>query len=643
MKFSRSRRLSTILAIPLVGGLVALALSFPAAATPVCPDDRTACGGRIFPEAQNSADFVQHGPEEYEPGIKALERDHKQFVRVRTLADHLNDPKAVSVNGHPIWVIEITNFNVPERKKIPIAVSLSVHGPERAGLEGGVRYMEDLATWADTEPNHILRNGTNKDSTKITVADALRKVHLYISNLNPDGWEAGDNPRNVYIRGNGNFVDLNREFPTMGWVNTSYTPLSEPESKAWHKLLRRIKPVAATDIHGEITSANNAFADLMLPAGQWNPREQAQEERLARHMKSNVARYFKKDGVELGDVTGASDTMKPSDYATGYDVVGYDDSGFMGDYFTQWYGALEMDVEHFVSHLVPGGMWIPSLEEAHVAAVRGEIEALLVEAIVHRRVRVKLSLGKVGYLFDPRVVKSSDGYGGPPPPKGYDPMPYRATRMRYFKDLSRFSEKRFRKVLSGDVARGGLRGLDTFIMANKSFPRDPRGRKVRHRRFTRVVEDFVKGGGNLILTDRSVKFLSRLGIVGRKTIRMNKYNAGHVDIEDFSDPYTRGVHHTASQTYYEVGLGYSADADASPHWTVARRAWRKAGGKTVAHITEENRVGLGRVKLGKGTVGIFGAVLPNQNEKEHHFYGLADYAVTVAAGQILNNMIRLGR
>ncbi len=51
--------------------------------------------------------------------------------------------------------------------------------------------------------------------------------------------------------------------------------------------------------------------------------------------------------------------MKPAEYATGYDVVGYDDAGFMGDYFTQRIGAIDMDVEHFLSHLVPNSSWSP--------------------------------------------------------------------------------------------------------------------------------------------------------------------------------------------------------------------------------------------------------------------------------------------
>ena len=634
----------SFVAIALVAAVIASVV--PATATPVCStDNKTACGGRTFPEAANSLSFVQHDSGEYEDGIKALAKAHPDFMRVRKFSKVLDNEKAVSAGGREIWLVEITDFNAPEKGKIPVAASLSVHGVERAGLEGGVRYMEDLVTWADDEPNHILRNGTQKDSVGIPVSKVLKKVHFYLADLNPDGWAAGDLANGgVYSRTNDNGTDLNREFPTMGWTKTSYTPLSDPEAKSWHKLLKRkIRPEAATDIHGELDSANNAFADLMYPAGQWNARRQTQEEKLARHMKSNVKRYFEEDGVAVGAIPGADEGMKPSEYATGYDVVGYDDSGFMGDYFTQKYGALEMDVEHFLSHLVPNSEWIAALEQAHIAAVRGELEALIVEAIVTRKVRKRLALGRTGYLYDPAVVTSKDGYGTAAPPEGYSFKPYRATPMKYFKDLSKAARRRLRKVPSASTYRRGLRHLRTFVIAGKPFPKDSRGRHLKRRKMVKALKAFVRKGGNLILTDRALKMLSKLGIVPKKAVAKQRYNAGHIDIDDMKDPYTRKIHTTASQTYYEVGLGYSADADVSPHWTVAKDAWKKAKGKSVAHITDEERIGLGRVKLGRGTVGIFGAVLPPATEKYDHFYGLADYGVTVAAGRILNNMIRFRR
>ena len=615
-----------------------------AIASPVCPDEpRTACGGRIFPEAENTASFVQHDSGEYEGGIKALARDYPRFVKVSTFSEFLGE-ETLSAGGREIWLIEITDFDAPEDEKVPVVISLAVHGPERAGLEGGVRYMEDLARWAADEPDHVLMNGTEKDSSQVTVAETLRNVHIYLSAINPDGWADGDLQNGgVFTRGNANGPDLNRQFPTMGWIDTGRElPMTQAEPIAWSKIVTRIDPVVTADLHGELTSAQNAFSDMMYPAGQWDPKEQAQQERAARHMASNVARYFEEQGIVAAQASGVAG-MKPAEYATGYDVVGYDDSGFMGDWFTEQIGALDMDVEHFMSHMVPNSTWSAPLEDAHIASVRGEIESLLVEAQVMDRVKPELALGKVGYLFDPKVITGRDGYGGPKPPRGVEPQPYTSTRMKYFEDLSRATPTPLRKVWSNQIYKSALRGLDTFVIADRPFPRGNNGRKPVAAKMGRALESFVRDGGNLVLTDRAVRFLKRLDVVPKSAISRQLFGAGHVNIEDLDDPYTRKVHTTASQTYYEVPLGYSVAQDTSPHWTVDRAAWEEAGGRVVAYIEDEARVGLGRIRMGRGTIGIFGAVLPPATEKFDHLYGLADYAVTVAGGQILHNMIALGR
>jgi len=623
--------------LTLWAGLALVALlttSVPVAATPVCPDEpRAACGGRIFPEAENAVAFVQHDSGEYADGIAALARDFPRFVKVRTFSDVLGR-EALSFGGREMRLVEITDFEAPEEDKIPVVVSMSVHGPERAGLEGGVRYMEDLARWAEENRDRVLRNGTEKDSIGVPVRDVLERVHLYLADANPDGWAEGDTQNGgVFMRGNGNGVDLNREFPTIGWSYPPYTALSEPESIAWAEIVRGIDPVITSDMHGELTSAQDAFADMMYPVGQWDPLMQARQERLARHMKSNVDRYFEEKGVEAQQVSGFAG-MKPAEYATGFDVVGYDDAGFMGDWFTQEFGAVDMDVEHFFSHMAPNSTWAAPLEEAHIEAVRGEIEAMIVEATVTHDIKVKMKVGRVGYLSDPRVVKMSDGYGGGDVPEDVEPQAYSATRMQYFKDMSRYTTSRVRPVTVKRLSAAKLRRFDSFVVAD--------GFRELTKRRAAVLHQWVRRGGNLILTDQALQVVAKMGLVKKRAVKKTLMGAGHIDIHQWDDLYVKGVHPTASQTYYEVPLGFTVDSDSSPHWTIARSAWRKARGKSAAHLEEENRIILGRAKLGKGRIGIFGAVLPQPTEKYEHFYGLADYAVSVAGGQILNNMFKAG-
>ncbi len=642
--------------VQLAVGLVAVALAagvLPATATPVCYElPEAACGMRVFAEPMNSATFLQHDNGEYEGGIKALAQRFPRFVKVNSLDVLLDDPAAKSVDGRKIWVIEVTDFQAPEAGKLPVLVSTGVHGNERAGVEGSVRYAEDLARWATTASSvggedKLLRNGTEVDSIAVPVSTALRRVHLYLAAINPDGWSAGDLANGgLFARGNGNGADLNREYPTIGWTNSGNLPLTEPEAIAWVEFVRSIDPVTTADLHGELNSANNAYADIMLPAGQWDPLEQAQHERLARHMKSNIARYFRDTTVALGQADEVP--LKPAEYATGYDVVGYDAAGFMGDFFSQL-GAVDVDIEHMLSHTVPNSAWIPPHETAHVAAVRGEIETLMVEAIATDNVRVSLDLRKTGYLFDPTVVTNvdADGYGSTPVPEVFES--YSATPMRYFEDLGEFADTPLRAVNSADVAAGGTDGLDAFVLTTWPPPPDAEGRPVDAGATAQALKAFAEAGGDLILTDKALKLLEQLSIVPAGSVTTSLWQAGHVDVEDFDDAYTQGLHTTASQTYYEVALGYRANGSGdrqSPHWSVARAAWEDAGGVTVGSVGAQvvPAIGagttiLGRIPVGQGRIGILGALLPPPTEKFPHHYGLADYAVTVTGGQILNNML----
>jgi hypothetical protein len=215
--------------------------------------------------------------------------------------------------------------------------------------------------------------------------------------------------------------------------------------------------------------------------------------------------------------------------------------------------------------------------------------------------------------------------------------------MRYFSDLSAQVRQPLRTVPAERVARGGLKGLDSFVVADKVWPRDSHGKRIPTRPRLKAIKRFVKRGGNLVLTDGALKMLGKLGVVPRSAIARAELGAGHIDIEKWGDYYINGVHDTASQTYYEVALGYSVADDTSPHWTVDRTVWEDAGGRTVATVGEDTKVALGRIRFGRGHIGILGAILPRATEAYDHLFGLADYAVTVAGGKILNNMLDYGR
>ncbi|MGH2692605.1 MAG: hypothetical protein ACRDHM_08900, partial [Actinomycetota bacterium] len=214
--------------------------------------------------------------------------------------------------------------------------------------------------------------------------------------------------------------------------------------------------------------------------------------------------------------------------------------------------------------------------------------------------------------------------------------PYSATPMRYFEDLSEFARRELEAVESTDVDSGELGDLDSFVLTTWPMPPDEDGRFANQADAVEDLRAFVEEGGNLVLTDEALKLLEPLGMIANGSVTKTVTNAGHIDITNFGDAYAEGLHVTASQTYYEVPLGYTATNNA-PHWSVPRAPWEAAGGVTVG--TVNGRTGLGRTALGQGQIGIIGALLPPATEKNDHYFGLADYGVTVTGGQILNNML----
>ena len=68
-----------------------------------------------------SVSHIQHDNGEYETAIKALARDFPRFVKVRKIDHYVGHP-VESVGGRPIWIIEVTDFQAPERNTVPVIV-----------------------------------------------------------------------------------------------------------------------------------------------------------------------------------------------------------------------------------------------------------------------------------------------------------------------------------------------------------------------------------------------------------------------------------------------------------------------------------------------------------------------------------------
>ena len=147
----------------------------------------------------------------------------------------------------PMYLVRITDevdTTTPIEDRAHFVFGLSIHGIERAGLEGGIRAAEDLATWAACEsdadilptcdlngpyPHPILET---MPDTSTTAGDALREASVWFVLSNPDGWRRGDKQAGgfSYQRYNGNGMDLNRDWPEQGFTYRPFTPVSEPET-----------------------------------------------------------------------------------------------------------------------------------------------------------------------------------------------------------------------------------------------------------------------------------------------------------------------------------------------------------------------------------------------------------------------------
>jgi hypothetical protein len=294
LRTSHPRRLLAVITSAALAIVLAPATS--ALATPVCTDGYMGgpplalCGGRIFPEAENAVGYVQFqadpsGFREYQHGIEFLAQQYPRWISVFSLRDHYGSDEAVSAwadefrsyedgdtgDGHDIWVVKITDHEVPDNGKETLFFSLSVHGNERGGLEGGLRTAEDLAMAAETGgtivdgvDNYESTTGREPTFAEYQVAELLAEQAVYLVDFNADGWAIGDfwnSPApQTYARGNSFNTDLNRQMPTIGRINWSRNPLQEAEmfwgTRFMHEVAEQgIDGLMAygADIHGELT------------------------------------------------------------------------------------------------------------------------------------------------------------------------------------------------------------------------------------------------------------------------------------------------------------------------------------------------------------------------------------------------------
>ena len=701
----------------------------PAHATPVCTDGYMgglpleACGGRVFPEAALSQDYVQYSPDptgfrEYQHGLEYLEQQYPRWIEVFTLSEHFDDPDAVSVgpdgrrsyagndtgDGHEIVVIKLTDNQVPDTGKETLLYSLSIHGDEKGGIEGGVRAAEDLVvaaenggTISDGVEGYESTTGSDPEIRSYEVSDVLANQVVYLVNFNIDGWRRGDHFVNgqpnagLPSRGNQLNTDLNRQMPTVGWINPSRNPLTESEMLFGNRFMHEVsaagvdgKMAYGADVHGE--GQSRAWADIMYPAGQFDSVKHRRLMSIAERTKSVMDDTLFLGGPnEIEELTGGDagegiedfgapkNTIptKPARWGTVWDTLGYTDTGFLGDYMATELGVTGMDYEIALNHAdsrAYGRPWGVVLQENYINATRAIIKTAMAYAMTERTDFADLSIdpeGRVGYVFNPDTVSSQDenGPGQLPGPtgdgKGQNGLdvaqaPYDATNMQFFEDTADYVKGGLTKVASGDIGDDPvyLDQFDSLVIADVLVPEDPQGRSVDTAAYFQNLRAWVERGGNLVLTDKALHALETMEVLQAGAVKDITVYQPYSNFQDLEHPMVAGLRGNARQlseatlTGYRLPSSQSSSVAYSPMSVVDATAWESIGGHTVGTTgntpgTSDSgtQVSVGQVSLGDGQIRIMGGGLAMPTEDYDHRYGLKDYSVTYSGLYIMENSI----
>ena len=444
-------------------------------ATPVAIDDATYTAfGRVFPDPHGclrgaplkspfakgsvcAGQFIQW--EEAIGGLRFLEQRFPRYLQVIELRTQYGDnptfagldllsaglPKAdLSRDRRELYVIKVTDRDspVPEAERMHFAYSLSIHGIERAGIEGGIRAIEDLVTWAACEqgagaapacasegpfPKRILEPSDSGP----TAGEVLRGGVVYFVLSNPDGWHRGEVTEGgvFFQRYNGNGMDLNRDFPTIGYTEPLYTSASEPETRAYTEYLDFVRGQTAAgkfdgaiDLHGMVTAPSFSFT--LLGAGQRDYRKNAlsvetsiltfrdSEQRLS--WSPMIAPADSCPGPVPVPVQGGNVPMCSDQWGTVWDTINYQVTGSFGDWMDSPLGldAIGIDNEMALSHLAPNTVFDPDLEQLHIDGNKGLIYSQIT-ALFQAEEPVFGTTGSVAYIKDPdRVTHPGGGSAG---------------------------------------------------------------------------------------------------------------------------------------------------------------------------------------------------------------------------------------
>jgi hypothetical protein len=331
-----------------------------------------------------------------------------------------------------LYLLRVTDESVPATAKKFFTFPLSIHGIERAGAEAGVRAAEDLATWAFCEaqaegqidPSPVVgcaKEGAiphalmeTQPSGSVTAGDALERSAIYFVFANPDGWRRGDPDNGVrfYQRYNGNGVDLNRDWPTVGFTFEPYTPWSEPETRAFGQAMKQIRPKwhGGIDLHGQLI--DRAFSFTLMGASE---RNYAKNQRILQTVKGAwqdaEARLSWSPAIKPNSAPQGDPRLYGVQWGTVWDTIDYTVTGALGDWIDSPLGLdadgidNEMSMSH-VSNCGVGSCYLTDFEQLHVDGNKSLVYAMVNYTLQPEDTRFSVP-GTVAYVHNPKTLKNT--------------------------------------------------------------------------------------------------------------------------------------------------------------------------------------------------------------------------------------------
>ncbi len=170
---------------------------------------------------------------------RSIVADYPKFIEVENFLKTINKkfPKITKLysigksgQGRNLYVIKIAKNVEIDDQRPRVKLIANMHGDEITGREVMLRLI------------HFLTNEYQRNSQVTDLIDNLQ-IHIMPS-MNPDGAE-------VQRRGNGNYVDLNRDFPDFSTSDNQNTSMNrEPETKAVMDWQRKQQFNLSANFHG---------------------------------------------------------------------------------------------------------------------------------------------------------------------------------------------------------------------------------------------------------------------------------------------------------------------------------------------------------------------------------------------------------